>query len=132
MTSNRITSASIRWKSSLCSFTANSGTQRLSRRSLSERYSSPGTRRARQCEENSAHREAIGLPPLVEERVMPGIDMVGTSPAFFKIPVTQTLSTHIRHGTYPPEESRVTYFYPTVPRPARRHDEGMKPLTNQA
>jgi len=62
---------------------------------------------------------------------MPGIVMVGTSPAFFKIPVTQTLSTHIRHGTYPLEETRVTYCYPTVPRPSRRRSEGMKPLDNR-
>ena len=62
---------------------------------------------------------------------MPGIVMVGTSPAFFKIPVTQTLSTHIRHGTYPPEETRVTYCYPPVPRPAHRRAEGMKPLDNR-
>ena len=46
----------------------------------------------------------------------------------YKIPVTQTLSTDIRHGTYPPEETRVTYCYPC---PARRHSEGMKPLDNR-
>ncbi|KAI0299842.1 hypothetical protein BC826DRAFT_966837 [Russula brevipes] len=52
---------------------------------------------------NNASREAAGLPPLAE-KVMPGIVMVGTSPSFFKIPVTQTLASHIAHGTYPPEE----------------------------
>ena len=62
---------------------------------------------------------------------MPGIAMVGTSPTFFKIPVTRTLSTHIRHGTYPPEETHVTYCHPPVPRPARRRSEGMKPLDNR-
>lgn len=62
---------------------------------------------------------------------MPGIVMVGTSPAFFKIPVTQNLSTHIRHGTYPEEETHVAYCYPPVPRPTRRHSEGMKPLDNR-
>ncbi|KIL00813.1 hypothetical protein PAXRUDRAFT_540334 [Paxillus rubicundulus Ve08.2h10] len=62
---------------------------------------------------------------------MPGIVMVGTSPAFFKIPVTQTLSTHIRYGTYSPEEIRVARCYPPVPRPARRRSEGMKPLDNR-
>jgi hypothetical protein len=62
---------------------------------------------------------------------MPGIVMVGTSPAFFKIPVTQTLSTHIRHGTYPEEETYVTYCYPPVSRPTRRGSEGMKPLDNR-
>jgi hypothetical protein len=61
---------------------------------------------------------------------MPGIVMVGTSPTFFKIPVTRTLSTHIRHGTYP-QETNVTYCHPPVPRPARRHSEGMKPLDNR-
>ncbi|KAK0468691.1 hypothetical protein IW261DRAFT_1553811 [Armillaria novae-zelandiae] len=77
--------------------------------------------------ENNAQRDALGLPPL-PEKVMPGIAMVGTSPAFFKIPITHTLSTHIRHGTYPPEETRVIYCYPPVPHPARRRNEGMKPL----
>jgi len=80
--------------------------------------------------ENNAQRETAGLPPMAE-KVMPGIVMVGTSPAFFKIPVTRTLSTHIRHGTYPPEETRVTYCYPPIPRPGRRRSEGMKPLDNR-
>ncbi|KAF8336529.1 uncharacterized protein EI90DRAFT_3119778 [Cantharellus anzutake] len=80
--------------------------------------------------ENNAQRESMGLPPLVS-KVMPGIVMVGTSPAFFKIPVTQTLSDHIAHGTYPPAETQVTYCYPPVPRPARRRSEGMKPLDNR-
>lgn len=80
--------------------------------------------------EKNAQREVVGLPP-VEETVIPGIVMVGTSPAFFKIPVTRTLSTHICHGTYPPEEIRETYCYPLVPRPARRRSEGMKPLDNR-
>ena len=62
---------------------------------------------------------------------MPGIIMVGTSPTFFKIPITQTLATHIRHGTYPPEETRVTFCYPPVARPARRRSEGMRPLDNR-
>ncbi|KAI0274229.1 hypothetical protein BGY98DRAFT_995401 [Russula aff. rugulosa BPL654] len=70
---------------------------------------------------NNAKREAIGHPPLAEQ-VIPAIIMVGTSPVFYKIPVTRTLSTHIRHGTYPPEETRVTYCYPIVPRPSSWHE----------
>ncbi|KAI9458774.1 hypothetical protein F5148DRAFT_1287320 [Russula earlei] len=97
--------------------------------------------------ENNIQRDAVGLPPFVEKardfvivdsvlracssQVIPGIVMVGTSPSFFKIPVTQSLSTHIRHGTYPPEVTCVTYCYPPVPRPARRLSEGMKPLDNR-
>lgn len=37
--------------------------------------------------ENNAQREMRGLLPL-QEKVMAGIVMVGTLPAFFKIPVT--------------------------------------------
>ena len=68
---------------------------------------------------------------LLFSQVIPGIVMVGTSPTFFKIPVTGTLSTHIRHGTYPPEETHVTYCHPPVPRPAHRRSEGMKPLESR-
>ncbi|KAK0209757.1 hypothetical protein IW262DRAFT_1468432 [Armillaria fumosa] len=81
--------------------------------------------------ENNAQREAIGFPPLAE-KVMPGIVMVCTSPVFFKIPVTQNLSRHIRHGMYPPEETRVTYCYPPDPCPARWRSEGMMPLDNRS
>jgi hypothetical protein len=55
----------------------------------------------------------------------------GTFPTFFKIPITQTLSTHIRDGTYPPEETCVTYYSPPVPRPGCRYSEGMRPLDNR-
>ena len=55
--------------------------------------------------------------------------MVGTSPAFFKIPVM--LSDHIAYGPYPPAETRVTYCYPPGSRPARRRSEGMNPLDNR-
>jgi hypothetical protein len=57
---------------------------------------------------------------------MPGIVMAGTSPSFFKIPITQTLLTHIAHGTCPQEETQVT-FYPALP----DHSGGMKPLDNR-
>lgn len=98
--------------------------------------------------ENNAQRQVAGLPPLDEKvsyfaslwsrgalsdfQVMPGIVMVGTSPTFFKIPVTETLSTHIRYGTYPSEETHVTFCYPPIPRPSRRRSEGMKSLDNRS
>jgi hypothetical protein len=62
---------------------------------------------------------------------MPGIVMVGTSPMFFKIPITQALSTHVHHGTYPLEETYVTYCYPPIPHPSCQYSEGMKPLDNR-
>ncbi|KAF7783848.1 hypothetical protein Agabi119p4_13 [Agaricus bisporus var. burnettii] len=77
--------------------------------------------------QNNVNRDAQGLPPLAE-KVIPGIVMVGTMPTFFKIPITQTLETHIAFGIYPPDETVVTYCYPPVPRP---HSEGMKPLDNR-
>lgn len=57
--------------------------------------------------------------------------MVGTMPTFFKIPVTQSLATHIAFGACPPAETVVNYCYPPVPRSARRRSEGMKPLDNR-
>jgi hypothetical protein len=53
--------------------------------------------------------------------------MIGTSPVFFKIPVTKTLSAHIFQGTYLPEETKVIYCYPL----AHLHSEGVKPLDNR-
>ncbi|KAF9040149.1 hypothetical protein BJ165DRAFT_1393027 [Panaeolus papilionaceus] len=57
--------------------------------------------------------------------------MVGTMPMFFKIPITQTLVGHIASGTYPLEETEVSYCYPPTPRPELRRSEGMKPLDNR-
>lgn len=57
--------------------------------------------------------------------------MVGTSPTFFKISVTRELTTHIRHGSFPPKETLVTYCRAPVPRPDHRLGEGMKPLDSR-
>ena len=62
---------------------------------------------------------------------MPRIVIVGTSPVFFKIPVTKTLSTHICYGTYPEEETVVTYCYLPVSNTTSQRSEGMKPLDNR-
>ena len=62
---------------------------------------------------------------------MPGIVMIGTSPTFLKIPITQTLSTHVRLGTHPSNETCVTYCYPPIPRPSQLRGEGMKPLESR-
>jgi hypothetical protein len=55
--------------------------------------------------------------------------MAGTSPSFFKIPVTKTLLSHIRSGTCPPCETCVTYCYDSVHFNRRHH--GMIPLDNR-
>ncbi|KAK7462405.1 hypothetical protein VKT23_008004 [Stygiomarasmius scandens] len=78
-------------------------------------------------EENNKNREANGLQPLVET-VMPGIVMQGTTPIFYKIPVTQQLLCHVRHGTYPSESTSADYCYPPL---SGDYREGMKSLDNR-
>ncbi|KAF9024640.1 hypothetical protein BDZ89DRAFT_1114557, partial [Hymenopellis radicata] len=72
---------------------------------------------------NNMNRRAAGLD-LLSEKVMPGIVIAGTSPTFFKIPVSKSLSSHIRGGTYPPDITTVTFCQPPVPRPAQRRRRG--------
>ncbi|KAF9024647.1 hypothetical protein BDZ89DRAFT_1162142, partial [Hymenopellis radicata] len=79
---------------------------------------------------NNMNRREAGLD-LLSEKVMPGIVIAGTSPTFFKIPVSKTLATHIRGGTYPPDITTVTFCQPPVPRPAQRRMEGMVPLDSR-
>ncbi|KAF8909527.1 hypothetical protein CPB85DRAFT_1222023, partial [Mucidula mucida] len=81
--------------------------------------------------ENNRRRMAAGLEPLLDTVVMPPSVMGGTSPTFLKIPVTESLSTHIRDGTYPPDITCVTFCKPPVPRPALWKSEGMKPLDSR-
>ncbi|KAF8548141.1 hypothetical protein OG21DRAFT_1516623 [Imleria badia] len=79
---------------------------------------------------NNEQRVKADLDPL-EEEIMPGITMVGTTPTFYKIPVTKTLLQHVAHGTYPPNLTHIALCQSPVPRPARRYTEGMKPLDNR-
>ncbi|KAF9054864.1 hypothetical protein BJ165DRAFT_1441015 [Panaeolus papilionaceus] len=79
---------------------------------------------------NNTNRQSMGLP-LLDSKIIPGIVMAGTAPTFFKIPVTEELVTHVRHGTYPSTATIVTYCFPPVLRPARRRSDGMKPLDNR-
>ncbi len=55
----------------------------------------------------------------------------GTSPTFFKIPVSMSLLTHIRRGMCPRDVTAVTFCQPPVPRPERRWSEGMMPLDSR-
>ena len=64
-------------------------------------------------------------------KVMAGITMTGTSPTFFKIPVTLELIEAIQRGEYPATPTVVAMHYPAVPRPAHRLSEGMRPLDNR-
>lgn len=78
----------------------------------------------------NSRRRAVGLDPLVS-KVIPGIIMVGTSPSFFKIPVTHELTRCVEYGTFPLTTTVVIGHVPDIPRPNRRFSEGMKPLDNR-
>jgi hypothetical protein len=57
--------------------------------------------------------------------------MVGTSPSFFKIPVTRNLVRCVGKGEYNCIPTIVTGHVPDIPRPNRRFIEGMRPLDNR-
>jgi hypothetical protein len=79
---------------------------------------------------NNRNRNLRGMGPL-NAKVIAGITMTGTSPTFFKIPVTLQLIDAVRTGTYPTTPTVVTMHLPNIPRPAARLSEGMRPLDNR-
>ncbi|KIM72895.1 hypothetical protein PILCRDRAFT_829497 [Piloderma croceum F 1598] len=79
---------------------------------------------------NNRTRNLSGLEPL-DIKVMAGITMTGTSPTFFKIPVTLELIEAVQRGEYPATPTVVAMHRPNVPRPVRRLSEGMRPLDNR-
>ncbi|PBK67270.1 hypothetical protein ARMSODRAFT_889451 [Armillaria solidipes] len=81
-------------------------------------------------QDNNARRLSVGLDPL-DSKVIPGVIMVGTSPSFFKIPVTQELTRCVESGQFPHTPTIITGHVPDIPRPNRRFSEGMKPLDNR-
>ncbi|KAL5513958.1 hypothetical protein ACEPAG_2719 [Sanghuangporus baumii] len=79
---------------------------------------------------NRTRVRTLGLPPL-QYKVMPGITLTGTTPTFYKISVSIDLVTAVQRSVYPQEETVVHVHVPALPRPARRWNEGMKPLDNR-
>jgi hypothetical protein len=81
---------------------------------------------------NNHRRRHLGLDP-VDVNVMAGISMTGTSPVFFKVPVTLGLIEAVRTRRYPVTvtPTDVAVHYPELPRPSRRLTEGMRPLDNR-
>ncbi|KAH8999051.1 hypothetical protein EDB92DRAFT_1832182 [Lactarius akahatsu] len=69
--------------------------------------------------------------PIVH-KMIPGITLLGTSPVFYKIPVTTQLAQSVELGLYPSEPTIVHTHLPKLARPSRRLSEGMKPLDNRA
>ncbi|KAH9916789.1 uncharacterized protein B0H18DRAFT_1096662 [Fomitopsis serialis] len=63
--------------------------------------------------------------------VMVGIALFGTTPTFYKIPVTAGLVCDVHYGAYPSKPTIVSVHVPELPSPAGRYNEGMKPLDNR-
>jgi hypothetical protein len=80
---------------------------------------------------NYRRTRVLGQDPIAH-KVVPGITLKGTSPIFYKIPVTTQLAQSVALGVYPAAPTVVHAHLPTVSRPARRLSEGMKPLDNRA
>jgi hypothetical protein len=76
---------------------------------------------------NKTRQTSLNLP-ILNEITFPAITMTGTSPIFYKITITATLSAAVQQGTYPPMETRVLRYVPVLP---RRYSLGMRPLANR-
>lgn len=79
---------------------------------------------------NFKRTRVLDEPPL-SSKVIAGITMLGTSPTFFKIPITQALVSAVELGDYPTEPTVVSMHTPEIPRPSCRAAEGMVPLDNR-
>jgi hypothetical protein len=86
-------------------------------------------RRWQRSTRTTAHR-AAGLPKL-QPRTFVGITMVGTTPTFYKIPVTDEIFISLATAQYPPKVTTVKKLVPPVPFPERLANNGMKPLVNK-
>jgi hypothetical protein len=82
---------------------------------------------------NHRRTRILGQDPIAHNlKVMPGITLKGTSPMFYRIPVTTELAQSVALGLYPATPTVVHAHLPVVARPAHRLSEGMKPLDNRA
>jgi hypothetical protein len=79
--------------------------------------------------ENQLLRDAHALPRQ-ESCVMYAITLSGTSPTFYKIPVTSTLRLAVSTGTYPSELTVVERCIPPIPVPSLRV-HGLLPVVNR-
>ncbi|KAK0466984.1 uncharacterized protein EV420DRAFT_1260734, partial [Desarmillaria tabescens] len=76
---------------------------------------------------NARRTHVLGQNPIPVETI-PGITLKGSSPIFYKIPITTELAESVALGLYPAAPTIVYAHLPKLPRPARRLSEGMRPL----
>lgn len=80
--------------------------------------------------QNNFRRTRAGLPAL-PRTLMPGITMVGTSPIFYRIPVSTQLLDALVTASFPEDETVVLKFIPPVPNVERYFSDGMRALENR-
>jgi hypothetical protein len=73
----------------------------------------------------------IGLPT-IQAKMIPGIIMAGSTPTFYKIPITQDLVDAVETGQYPEKPTIVHKLIPPVADLNQLFQDGMRPLNNRA
>jgi hypothetical protein len=81
---------------------------------------------------NNHRRKRVLGQASIDDKVVPGITLQGTSPIFYKIPVTTELAQSVALGIYPTSPTIVHAHLPAIARPTRRLSDGMRPLDNRA
>jgi hypothetical protein len=69
---------------------------------------------------NNTRRTRVLDQDAIDAKVMPGITSVGSSPTFYKIPVTKDLAQAVALGRFPATPTAMYAHLPAVPRLARR------------
>ena len=80
---------------------------------------------------NNSRLQRIGLQP-IQMKTFPGITMIGSTPTFYKINVTQDLVDAVETAQYPANPTTVYKLVPPVDDLVRLDQNGMKPLNNRA
>ena len=80
---------------------------------------------------NNSRLKRLGRQPLTQKTI-PGITMVGSTPTFYKVTVTQDLIDAIQVGEYPGTPTTVHKLLPPVADIAELSQFGMRPLDNRA
>ncbi|KZT20893.1 hypothetical protein NEOLEDRAFT_1100122 [Neolentinus lepideus HHB14362 ss-1] len=80
--------------------------------------------------QNNRDRMDANIVPLLSAVIL-GITMTGTSPTFYKIPVSEELLTPVFSGQYPATTTIVERLVPSVPDLSTYRVQGVKPLENR-
>ena len=80
---------------------------------------------------NNTRLQRIGVQP-IQAKAIPGITMIGSTPTFYKITITQDLVDAVETAQYPANPTIVHKLIPPVDDLARLNQNGMKPLNNRA